>query len=115
MDNFDMNRFLKVLFNSKLYICLVIVLFIAFGYFYSFYYVTPMYKSSATVVLVQNDNNIDGNSDAITQTDITLNQNLLSTYTKIAKSDKVLDQVIEHLNLDISTRQSVKIDFYTVC
>lgn len=31
-----------------------------------------------------------------------MNQNLLSTYTKIAKSDKVLEQVIKNLNLDIS-------------
>lgn len=31
-----------------------------------------------------------------------MNQNLLSTYTKIAKSNKVLEQVIKNLNLDIS-------------
>ncbi len=56
MENFDISRFLKVLTNNKLYICLILLLFITLGYFYSFYYVTPMYKSSATVVLVQNDN-----------------------------------------------------------
>lgn len=56
MENFDISRFLKVLTNNKLYICLILLLFIAVGYIYSFYYVTPMYKSSATVVLVQNDN-----------------------------------------------------------
>lgn len=103
MKNFDINRFFKVLFNCKLYICFVLMLFIVMGYFYSFYYVTPLYNSSATVVLVQNDNlGTENNDFSITQSDITLNQNLLSTYTKIAKSTKVLEQVINNLNLDIS-------------
>ena len=44
----------------------------------------------------------ENNDFSITQSDITLNQNLLSTYTKIAKSTKVLEQVIDNLNLDIS-------------
>lgn len=56
MENFDISRFIKVLTNNKIFIFLIILLFIAIGYFYSFYYVTPMYRSSATVVLVQNDN-----------------------------------------------------------
>ncbi len=103
MENFDINRFFKVLFNCKLYICFILILFTVMGYFYSFYYVTPLYNSSATVVLVQNDNlGTENNDFSITQSDITLNQNLLSTYTKIAKSTKVLEQVINNLNLDIS-------------
>lgn len=56
MENFDISRFMKVLTNNKIFIFLIILLFVAIGYFYSFYYVTPMYMSSATVVLVQNDN-----------------------------------------------------------
>lgn len=55
METFDINRFFKVMFNNKFYIAFIILLFLTIGYFYSFYYVTPMYKSSATVVLVQND------------------------------------------------------------
>ena len=103
MENFDINRFFKILCNCKLYICFVLILFIVMGYFYSFYYVTPLYNSSATVVLVQNENLGNENNDfSITQADIALNQNLLSTYTKIAKSTKVLEQVINNLSLDIS-------------
>lgn len=103
MENFNINRFLKVFLNCKLYICLILILFTVMGYFYSFYYVTPLYNSSASVMLVQNDNFESNNSDfSITQSDIALNQNLLSTYTKIAKSPKVLEQVINNLNLNIS-------------
>lgn len=106
MENYEINRFFKVLSNCKLYIFFLLLLFLTMGYFYSFYYVTPMYKSSATVVLVQNSN--IGKISSITQSDITLNQNLLSTYTKIAKSDKVLEQVIQNLNLNISVENLYK-------
>lgn len=106
MENYEISRFFKVLSNCKLYISFLLLLFLTMGYFYSFYYVTPMYKSSATVVLVQNSN-IEKIS-SITQSDITLNQNLLSTYTKIAKSDKVLEKVIQNLNLDISVENLYK-------
>ncbi|MBO5479205.1 MAG: polysaccharide biosynthesis tyrosine autokinase [Clostridia bacterium] len=104
MENFDMNRFLKIFWNSKFYIAFILLLCLAIGYFYSYYYVTPMYQSSATVVLVQNENLEQevANDSSITQTDITLNKNLLSTYTKIAKSNKVLEKVIEDLNLDMT-------------
>ncbi len=101
MENFDITRFFKTLANSKLYIFITIVLFIFVGYFYSFYYVTPMYESSATVVLTQNDK-VDITQEAITGSDITLNQNLLSTYTKLTKSDRVLEQVIKNLKLNMS-------------
>lgn len=55
VENFDINRFLKVLWNSKFMIVLLLFLFMIVGYFYSYYYVTPMYRSSATLVLVQNE------------------------------------------------------------
>lgn len=101
MENFDINRFSKIFWNSKLYIIFILALSLAMGYFYSYYYVTPMYQSFATVVLVQNEilEQESPTYSSITQTDINLNKNLLSTYTKIAKSDTVLEQVIKDLSL----------------
>ena len=81
MENFDINRFLKISWNSKLYIIFILLLSLAIGYFYSYYYITPMYQSFATVVLVQNENLEQDTPtySSITQTDINLNKNLLST------------------------------------
>lgn len=107
MENFDINRFSKTFFNSKLYIIFILMLSLAIGYFYSYYYVTPMYQSFATVVLVQNEN-LEQEAptySSITQTDINLNKNLLSTYTKIAKSDTVLEQVINDLSLNMTSNE----------
>lgn len=107
MENFDINRFSKIFWNSKLYIIFILLLSLAIGYFYSYYYVTPMYQSFATVVLVQNENLEQESStySSITQTDINLNKNLLSTYTKIAKSDTVLEQVINDLSLNMTPNE----------
>lgn len=107
MENFDINRFSKVFWNSKLYIVFILALSLAIGYFYSYYYVTPMYQSFATVVLVQNESleQETPNYSSITQGDINLNKNLLSTYTKIAKSDSVLEKVIKDLELNMSSNE----------
>jgi capsular exopolysaccharide synthesis family protein len=104
MENFDINRLLKIFLNNKIYIAFILLLCFSIGYFYSYYYVTPMYQASATVVLVQNENTEQEVSadSSITQNDINLNKNLLSTYIKIATSDKVLERVISELNLDMS-------------
>lgn len=59
---------------------------------------TPMYKSYTTVIL-------NSNETTITQNDITLNKNLVDTYTEVVKSRKVLVKVIEELNLDMSYEQ----------
>lgn len=102
--NNEINRLLKVITNSKKSIFLILIIFIAIGYMYSFYYKTPMYKSTATFVLVQNT----GDDKSITQKDLAVNQNLISTYSNIAKSNKVLRQVIDNLDLEISEKDLSK-------
>lgn len=102
--NNDINRLLKIVSNNKKFIIIILMIFIAIGYIYSFNYKTPMYKSTATFVLVQNSED----SESITQKDITINQNLISTYSNIAKSNKVLKQVVENLNLNISESELSK-------
>ena len=53
-----------------------------------------MYSSYTTVIL-------GGTDTTITQSDITMNKNLVNTYAEIVKSRRVLDQVIDELSLDI--------------
>ena len=87
---------IKELFNyflSKILILITIVLTILiFGNIYSLFIKTPLYKSTTTLVLVSEDS-------TITQSDVTLNNNLVGTYKEIIKSKNVLNKVIENLNL----------------
>lgn len=93
---------LKELFNyllSKLPLLLIITfVLLLIGNIYSLKFKVPMYNSTTTLVLVsESDANI-----GITQNDLTLNNNLVDTYTEIIKSKAVLNEVINNLNLDES-------------
>ena len=100
MDELEIKRLLKTVYNKKLYIAMIILLFILAGYIYSYYYVTPKYKSETTIILIKNTE--ESTAKEITQSDINLNQKLVSTYGEIIKSNKVIRTVIKNLDLDIS-------------
>lgn len=103
--NNDVNRLLKIIVNYKKIIILILVISIAIGCIYSFNYKTPIYKSTASFVLVQNSNE----TESITQKDINLNQSLISTYSNIAKSNTVLKKVIDNLNLSMNENELKKL------
>lgn len=98
-ENIEFKRMLDILNNKKGIIILVLILFIILGYLYSYYYVVPEYKSTSTLLLIPND------AETVTSSDLTLNSGLISTYGNIAKNSKVLKQVINNLNLNISEEQ----------
>lgn len=87
-------------FINNLFVIIVLTLLGAIlGAVYTLWYQTPMYKSSTTLVLTRSTNDKSEN-DAITSSDITLNQKLVSTYSEIIKSRRILDKVIDNLNLN---------------
>ena len=98
-ENIEFKRMLDILNNKKRIIALILILFIALGYLYSYYYVVPEYKSTSTLLLIPNDD------ETVTSSDLTLNSGLISTYGNIAKNSKVLKQVINNLNLNIQEGQ----------
>lgn len=86
-------------FKSKISI---IVLFIAvvgiMGCLYGLFIQKPVYKSSTSIVLISESQT----GATLTYNDVSLNQNLVSTYSEIIKSRRVLNQVIDNLSLDYS-------------
>lgn len=98
-ENIEFKRMLDILNNKKGIIVLILILFIALGYLYSYYYIVPEYKSTSTLLLIPNDD------ETVTSSDLTLNSGLISTYGNIAKNSKVLKQVINNLNLNIQEGQ----------
>ena len=71
------------------------------GCIYGLFIQKPMYRSYTTVILGSNESN-NSNTNGISQTDIAINNHLVDTYTEIVKSRRVLNKVIEELNMDIS-------------
>ena len=85
-------------FKSKiLAITIVVILILIAGNVYSILFKTPMYQSNTTVLLVD-ENNTSFN-------ELQLNKNLVTTYTEIIKSRRVLDQVIKGLNLEMTANE----------
>ena len=95
MEEIDLKE-LFLFVKSKLGLLITITAGVCLlGCIYGLFIQKPMYQSYTTVIL-------SGNESTITQSDITLNKNLVYTYAEIVKSRRVLAQVIIDLNLDLT-------------
>lgn len=99
----SLKRLSNVLKKNSLKIVLILFLFILCGYFYSYNMVVPKYKSISTMLLTSD--NVNKDTDSLTQNDINLNKNLIGTYGRILKSSSVLNKVSERLNLDMEEEE----------
>ena len=80
----------------------VVILFITLvgilGCLYGLFIQKPMYKSSTSIILISEAKD----NSQLTYNDVSVNQNLVSTYSEIVKSKRILNQVINNLKLDYS-------------
>ena len=101
MEELDLKQLFNIFWNKKLQILIVMVVFILIGGIYSYTMVTPQYKSSTTLVLARTENgNANATTGSITQSELTVNQKLVSTYSELIKSKSVLREVISNLNME---------------
>ncbi len=101
MEEIDFKEFFYS-FKKKIGLIICVTLIgLCIGVIYSLFFVTPMYKSSITLVLAKSGSETSDSS--ITQSDITLNQKLLSTYSEIIRSRSVAREVIKDLNIQNMT------------
>lgn len=86
-------------FISKIYLIIIIVLvFAANGYLYFAHIQTPKYHSSTTIILVSEKEDTNTSN-------ISLNQQLVSTYSEIVKNRSVLNKVINKLDLNMTVKE----------
>ena len=104
-EDIDIKRILEIMFSKKIFIILIILLSITLGYVYSYYYKQPEYQSSVTILLVADENKVE---KELTQTDLSINSSLISTYSSIVKSTNVIQKTIDNLNLDMSASKLQK-------
>ena len=106
MEEIDLKEIVSIFWEKKVTIILLVAIFMVIGFIYSSFIIVPKYTSSIKLVLAQSSSNSDGSS-SITTTDITLNSKLISTYTEIIESSKVIRQVIANLNIE-DKEQSIR-------
>ena len=101
MEEIDLKELFLMFWKRKAEIILIIAIFIVIGFIYSSVFTKPMYTSSTTLVLAGTNDEACENQTSITTTDLTLNSKLVSTYSQLVKSNKVVRQVISNLGIDI--------------
>lgn len=104
MEELDIKEFLAYL--KRFLWALIILPVVALGVvaYYDTKIKTPLYQSSSQVALLQSDSS----SAAATLSEINANQKLTSTYSVIAKSKAILEQVIKDLELDMTPEELAK-------
>ena len=104
MEEIDIKDLLLYFVKKIPIIIIISVVVMLLGVLYSVLFKKPLYYGDVTVILVQEDNNYSGNS-SITQNDLAIAQKLVTTYSEIVKSKRVLDRVIKELDLDYTYEQ----------
>ena len=99
MEEINLGELVKFFISKIKFILLAMELCLIIGFVYVKFVQVPMYHSSTTLILVSDNQQ---QSAASIQSDVTLNKNLVATYSEIVKSRSVLQQVIKELKLDDS-------------
>ncbi len=97
MEEINLKELFEYFKERILIIFTIILVVLIAGCVYSVFFKTPMYQSSSTIILVNDDG-----STGPTQTDINIGKSLVSTYSDIITSRRILDPVINNLSLDYS-------------
>lgn len=111
-EEIDLLDLFFAFWKKRLWLVVALVIGAVFGFVYTKYIVTPKYTSSVTLLLGKStestNSTVIDSTGAITQSDIALNQKLISTYGEIMKSRRVCNAVIENLNLDMTYGAIIK-------
>lgn len=103
MEELDLKEIFNMFWSKIAYIILIVILFSLIGVLYSYLYVEPKYKAYTTLLLATSNEDVDKmekNTQQITTADITLNNNLVATYSELIKSKSVIRKVISNLRID---------------
>ena len=93
MEDIDLKELYEFVKNKLGLLIIITVGICLLGCVYGLFLQKPMYKSYTTIIL-------SGSDSQITQSELSLSKSLVDTYAEIVKSRRVLEQVIEELNLD---------------
>lgn len=99
MEEINLLEFFKYYLSKITIVITLILLVITAGNVYNLLERKPLYESNTTIVLATEAKN-DNSTSSTTYTDLQLNKNLVSTYSKIIKSRKVMQAVIDKEKID---------------
>ena len=106
MEELNLMDLLKYYLKKSYIIILMTILVALMGYYYVEEIQVPMYHGTTTIILIQKNN---GATTAYeTQNELTISEKLVSTYSELIKSRRILSQVIQNLKLDLTESELAK-------
>lgn len=99
MEELDLKKLFTMFWSKKIQILVIIILFALVGTIYTLGFTMPVYSASTKILLATQQ--IQTDNVGTMSTDVTLNTKLVSTYSELIKSNDVLREVKENLNIDI--------------
>ena len=108
MEELDLKQLLTIFWNKRIHIISIVLIFLVIGTTYTFMFVKPKYQADTKLLLTQQFELVEEgnvNTKKITQSDITLNQKLVSTYSELVKTKNVLREVTKRLGLSVSEEE----------
>ena len=100
MEELNLTELLRYYLKRLPIIILVTLLVLIIGYVYVEQVQVPMYHGTTTIILVQKTE--DNQNANVTQNELNINEKLVSTYSNIIKSRRVVEPVIDSLKLSDS-------------
>lgn len=106
MEEINIKAFFSYLKHYIIAFIVVVVLAVGGVAIYENAFKKPIYQAQTTVVIAKSDSMADGSAASLN--DINASQKLATTYSEIAKSELVLNQVIENLGLHYNVKELSK-------
>lgn len=100
MDEVNLKELFRYILSKCYIVVAATVVVVLAGEIYSTYLKTPLYRSTTKLVLTSSQG--DNSTTAVTNTDVTLSNNLVKTYSEIITSRDVLSKVVSNLRLNMS-------------
>lgn len=103
MEEIDLTELFDYFLKRALYIFITVIACLVIGLTYTIFLKEPKYKSDVNVIIVNKDKQTTS-----LQSDLAANQKLAATYRELIGSRRILNQVIDNLDLNYSIGQLQK-------
>ncbi len=97
----ELKQFLKLFWDRKIFIVVMVVVFAVMGWAKIEYFTTPVYEASGTLICARNEQSIEAGA-TVSTAELSMPSSLAETYTELIKSDLVVNKVIQNLGLNMT-------------
>lgn len=102
----DLKDFFYIILKRKKLICIITVLAVILSGVLSFFVIKPTYQAETSIIVGRPQS--EAKNDKLDNSDVTMYQNLMKTYTEIVTSKPVLNEAISELDINVNTDQLAK-------